>query len=136
MPRRLVIVAAAAVGLAGCGEGPEMKRLHRDFAVLVPAMEDFNRDCGRMPTQAEGLAALATRPASPDVADRWNGPYAGPSHFNDYWERPYVYLPVKGIANRKPELALWSAGKDGVPYTRDDVYEFTHLLPPWEGKPD
>ncbi len=136
MSRPFCILASVVIALAGCGEGPAKRRFYRDFGVLVPAMEDFKRDCGRMPTQAEGIAALATRPAAPDITDRWRGPYAAPEHFSDYWGRPYLYLPVKGVGNRPPELAMWSAGPDGLPYTRDDLFEFTYLLPPWEGKPD
>lgn len=65
-------------------------------------------DMGGLPTAAQGLAALQTKPAAlPNFGINntarfglgWNGPYlatgasGGTFSFNDKWGRPYVYAP-------------------------------------------
>ena len=75
-------------------------------------LTQFSTDTGRLPTNAEGLAALLTAP--PNLPN-WNGPYI--QHpANDPWGRPYVY---RTLING--DFDLRSAGPDGQPNTRDDI---------------
>ena len=63
------------------------------------AIELFQLDVGRIPTQEEGLRALTSQPPG---AVSWNGPYlARADALNDPWGHPYLYR---------------SPGKDGRPY--------------------
>jgi len=130
------------VGLTGCGGGisPEEKRLNRDMAVIMPAIDMFTSDCGRPPTVEEGLIALVEKPAGSDIAAAWRGPYLQDrTVLKDQWGKDYVMLKIKtkdGGTSQGP----WSTGVDGVPYTKDDVYdsewfENGGLLPPSQGQP-
>ena len=76
---------------------------------LAQALDLYRLDVGAYPTQAQGLAALVTRPAD---ARRWNGPYLnGGKVPDDPWGRPYVYRSP-GADGRDYEL--YSLGADGV----------------------
>ena len=75
----LVVIAIIALlaGLVGPAVmdrlgGAKSKTAAIQIADLDKALEIFKLDVGRYPTNAEGLQALVTKPAS---AGGWNGPY-------------------------------------------------------------
>jgi general secretion pathway protein G len=72
------------------------------------SLDLFYLDTGRYPTTAEGLEALARRPADVTV---WNGPYLkGSSVPLDPWGHAYQYRsPVEHI----PPYEIKSLGSDG-----------------------
>ncbi|MEL6520406.1 MAG: type II secretion system major pseudopilin GspG [Pseudomonadota bacterium] len=73
---------------------------------LDAAIGFFAIDVGRVPTDAEGLAALFTAPASPG---NWAGPYLGSeSSLIDPWGRDYIYA-VTGDGTYE----IRSLGRDG-----------------------
>ena len=85
-------------------------RAAESLGVLRTAIECFRSDCGRYPTEAEGLSALVLPPAAPG----WRGPYIlllKP----DPWRHPYVYICSNDT------VRLFSAGPDRRPGTDDDV---------------
>jgi len=56
---------------------------------ITSALELFQVDVGRYPTQEEGLNALV---AAPPAAAGWDGPYLKKATgLNDPWSRPYLY---------------------------------------------
>jgi general secretion pathway protein G len=68
--------------------GAKSKTAALQIADFEKSVELFKLDVGRYPTTAEGLDALANRPAS---ANGWNGPYVKGSVPNDPWGKPYAY---------------------------------------------
>ena len=57
---------------------------------LAAALELFQGDNGRYPSQQEGLQALLVRPAG---LDNWNGPYLhAKDQLSDPWGHPYRYV--------------------------------------------
>ena len=78
------------------------------YAVLQTesALQVFQTDVGRYPTQSEGLAALTTAP--PGVSG-WNGPYSKPIPL-DPWGHPYHYL----IPGKHGEIDIYSLGSDNA----------------------
>jgi len=80
------------------------------MALIETAIADFNRDCGRVPYDSEGLEALLVAPE--DVADRWNGPYIKKSQLLDPWDNPYIYIE-QGTAN-VGSFDIVSLGADGA----------------------
>lgn len=85
-----------------------------DVACLSVALDAFAADTGRYPTDAEGLAALTTRPAG---VPRWRGPYVQ-RLTNDAWGHPYVYH-LGGPMGEGYRIA--SMGRDGREGTADDI---------------
>ncbi|WP_217433673.1 type II secretion system major pseudopilin GspG [Caulobacter sp. S45] len=76
---------------------------------ISAALDHFDLDTGRYPTQDEGLDALVHMP--PNVAN-WNGPYLQKaSALNDPWSRKYVYR-VPG--RHDDDFDVFSYGSDGV----------------------
>jgi general secretion pathway protein G len=82
------------------------------ISVLTVAVYNFERDVGRLPTAAEGLGALAAKPAG--NAAGWNGPYIE-AGVKDRWDHDYRYS-LKGKT-----FEVISAGPDGKFGTADDV---------------
>ena len=85
-------------------------RTRQTLGVLRTKLECFHRDCGRYPTDREGLWALALNPGMTN----WCGPYLMKIP-PDLWRHRYYY----GCTN--DTAYLWSAGPDGVPNTADDI---------------
>jgi len=76
----------------------------------------FRGDVGRFPTAAEGLQALAVKPASVSDWNRytktgWNGPYVDASndeYLRDAWGNNFTYQPT----NNPPRIV--SSGPNGT----------------------
>lgn len=77
--------------------------------MLAGAIERFNLDVGRYPTQAEGFESLITRPQ--DVAPEvWDGPYTEKNYIpKDGWGRDFVY-----VFDESGRFIVRSWGADGV----------------------
>jgi general secretion pathway protein G len=75
---------------------------------IAAAVDHFDLDTGRYPTQEEGLDVLVHAPATmPD----WKGPYLQrPSALIDPWHRKYLYR----IPGQHGDFDVWSYGSDGV----------------------
>ncbi len=84
---------------------------------MKTALTTYKIQMGDYPSTEEGLAALATAPAS--KADRWQGPYIEGKLPQDPWGHPYQYRNP-GTKN-KGSFDLWSMGPDGVDGTEDDI---------------
>ena len=80
------------------------------MAIVEQALGRFQYDCGRLPTDAEGLEALITAPQ--DVEEKWQGPYLKRSEMLDPWDQPYQYIE-QGVVN-VGSYDLVSLGADGI----------------------
>ncbi|MGQ9661085.1 MAG: type II secretion system protein GspG [Kiritimatiellia bacterium] len=81
-----------------------------ELRVLQVALEFFQRDCGRLPSAKEGLAALVRNPDIPT----WKGPYITLLR-PDPWRTWYRYEP------KEDSFVLFSCGPDRTPGTADDI---------------
>ncbi|MCE9613432.1 MAG: type II secretion system protein GspG [Lentisphaerae bacterium] len=86
------------------------QRAQAELNVLRAALEQFQQQCGRYPTEREGLTALIS---NPDLAG-WRGPYVSLVRA-DPWRSPYRYATASNGAS------LVSNGPDGQPDTADDL---------------
>ena len=81
------------------------------------ALNMFEIDNGRLPTGAEGLQALLTRPAG---MPNWKGYLEQKTEVRrDEWGHDYIYI-CPGLHNRG-SYDLYSMGPDGIPETDDDI---------------
>ena len=122
MRRTLAIVSFVVLGVLlpmdymlrkSGGEPPVLSsdgRTRQTLSVLRTKLECFHRDCGRYPTDTEGLWALVLNPGPTN----WCGPYLTKIP-PDLWRHRYFY----GCTN--DAVYLWSAGPDGIPHTADDI---------------
>jgi len=76
---------------------------------IAAAINLFQLDMGRYPTQQEGLKALVKAPAG---AGNWNGPYLpDESALVDPWGRPYLMR----VPGQHRDIDVYSLGSDGQP---------------------
>jgi general secretion pathway protein G len=80
------------------------------MALIENGLGRFYYDCGRFPTQDEGLEALLAAPA--DLEEKWNGAYLKQSNLLDPWDNPYEYIE-EGVIN-VGSYDLISYGADGM----------------------
>ena len=111
----LVVIAIIALlaGLVGPAvmnqfDKSKTKAAGIQIADIDKSLELFKLDVGRYPTNAEGLQALVTKPAS---ANGWNGPYLKGGLPSDPWGNAYRY------ANPGPGggIEILSLGADHAP---------------------
>jgi general secretion pathway protein G len=73
---------------------------------VAAALDHFQLDVGRYPTQEEGLDALVNQPPT---AANWNGPYLKrAAALNDPWGVKYVYR----IPGKHGDVDIYSLGSD------------------------
>ena len=110
-----MLVVIAIIGLLMAIVGPQvLKQLEnaKTHAAKIQilqaesALQVFQTDVGRFPTQAEGLVALTTAP--PGVSG-WNGPYSKAIP-PDPWGHPYHYLNP----GKHGEIDIYTLGSDNA----------------------
>jgi general secretion pathway protein G len=75
---------------------------------IQSALELFQVDVGRYPTQEEGLDSLVAAPAN---APGWDGPYLKKAEgLKDPWSRPYLYR----IPGQKGPVDVYTLGSDNA----------------------
>lgn len=80
------------------------------MAIVEQGLSRFQYDCGRLPTDGEGLEALVTPP--PDLEEKWGGPYLKRSDLLDPWDHGFEYIE-QGLVN-VGSYDLISFGADGI----------------------
>jgi len=91
-----------------------------DIATIELAIDAFEVDCGRFPTNDEGLRALLEQPSS---GTGWQGPYLKRGMPKDPWLAPYIYR-CPGQHNTSG-YDLYSFGPDGQEGGGDDIDNWT-----------
>jgi len=119
----VLVILSIMLVLASRGRQPAAKdsrigKALKEVGVLNTALGFFRSDCGRYPTQAEGLVALVRDPG----VSNWSGPYVNLVK-PDPWHTRYVYV-TDGTNARAT-----SAGPDRIPGSGDDI------VPPAEPAP-
>lgn len=116
----LVILATlAAVVVPRFTQRSEQARItaaRTDISRLEVALDAFEVDTGRYPTNEEALGGLINEPSN---VRGWMGPYIRRGVPNDPWGNPYVYR-YPGRHNQNG-YDLYSFGPDGREGTEDDI---------------
>ncbi len=103
-----VLAAVVAPKFTARSEQARITAATTDIANLEVALDAFEIDVGRYPTNEEGLRALVQAPGS---IRNWRGPYIKRGVPNDPWGNPYVYR-YPGRRNTD-SYDLYSLGPDG-----------------------
>jgi general secretion pathway protein G len=119
----MAILATLAVivipKFAGRSEQARVTATMTGIARVETALDAFEVDCGRYPTEQEGLTALVEVPADLDNPDLWKGPYLKDRAPKDGWGRPFVYNQP-GRHNTHG-VDIYSAGPNGQDGDGDDI---------------
>lgn len=92
-----------------------------DIANMEVAIDSFEIDTGRYPTNTEGIEVLIEEPSN--TKDDWKGPYLKRGVPLDPWGKEYYYKQP-GQYNEYG-YDLHSAGPDGISGNEDDVKNWT-----------
>jgi len=120
----VVVIIALLSGLvltkiAGKGKQARIAATQAQIANLKAALNNFEIDCGRFPTTAEGLESLIARPASLGDNVQWRAYLDENKVPQDPWGKPYIYQ-YPGTFNTDA-FDLYSVGPDGQQGTQDDI---------------
>lgn len=116
----IIIGTLAAVMVprfAGKRQKAQIAKAKTEIASLGAALDAFEIDTGKFPSQDEGLDALLQRPASLAPEIEWDGPYMREVTF-DPWGSEYQYQYPGEFA---VDYDLLSFGPDMQEGTEDDL---------------
>jgi general secretion pathway protein G len=119
----VIISALAAVVVPRFTRRSEQARItaaRADISNLEVALDAFEIDTGRFPTDGEGLSALVEKPG--DVRE-WYGPYIKRGVPKDPWGNAYVYQHPG--QHNTGGYDLYSFGPDGQEGGGDDIVNWS-----------
>lgn len=102
-----ILASLVAPKFMGKLETAKVKTTKSQLEMLSTALDSFNLDTGRYPTESEGLKVLWTK--SKDIKG-YDGPYLPKPVEADAWGNPYVY---KTTSSGDHPFNIISYGKDG-----------------------
>jgi general secretion pathway protein G len=112
-----VLAGTVVTSLSGRSQQAKITRAQADIrGSLALALDLFEQDTGRYPTNEEGLMALVRDLGVPG----WQGPYLRGGLKADPWGNQYVY---QLDSSQTGLYRLSSAGPDGQHGTEDDIRE-------------
>lgn len=111
-----VLAAVVVPKLVGRSEDAKKKATVASISGIKLALDAFEVDNSRYPTNSEGLMALVEQPAG---LTNWHGPYVERQQIEkDAWDHPFVY---KYPGTRNPSgFDVSSLGPDGQE-SQDDI---------------
>lgn len=111
-----LLAGAVVTSVAGRSKEARVTRAQSDIrSSLSLALDMFEHDLGRYPTNSEGLGALMTDPG----VTNWKGPYLKSGLKPDPWGNNYVYQ----LDATTGQPIVRSNGPDGQAGTADDVVQ-------------
>lgn len=109
-----ILAAIVAPNVIGRIDDAQITRVHQDLRGIESALKFYRLDNFSYPTSEQGLAALVTKPADPNVRNWKKGGYL--DHMpEDPWGNPYLYLSP----GNNGEIDIYTLGRDGRPGGED-----------------
>ena len=91
------------------------------MALVSKGLEEFYIDCGRYPSDDEGLGALIEAPQ--ELGEKWQGQYCKSSELLDPWGNQYMYEAEGSINLGSYDLISYGAdGQEGGEGENADIY--------------
>ena len=115
-----ILAAVVVPKFTNTGDKARRTAANTDIATIEGALDRFELDAGRFPSNDEGLAVLMTAPTQ--QVKGWSGPYIKRIP-TDPWGNPYMYR-YPGQYNTKG-FDLFSPGPDGREGGGDDIDNWT-----------
>jgi general secretion pathway protein G len=102
-----VLAALIAPRILNRVGGAKKAVAQQKIAVLETKVREFQVDCGRLPTNQEGLRALVQQPG--DTGDNWQGPYVKQKDILDPWGSEIQY---RAPGRYNEDFDLFTLGAD------------------------
>lgn len=116
-----MLVVLVIIGLLASLVGPRLfskvdsskvQTAETQIKMLKGALETMRLDTGTFPTTEQGLQVLNTPPDSPNIKNKWKGPYLDENIPADPWGNHYQY---QAPGPQGKPFYLYSFGADGKP---------------------
>jgi general secretion pathway protein G len=105
-----ILAAIVAPNVIGRVDDAQITKAKAEIANIENAMKFYRLDNFAYPSTEQGVEALVTKPADPNVKNWKSGGYLE-SLPNDPWGNPYLYL---NPGNQR-EIDIYTLGRDGRP---------------------
>lgn len=105
-----LLAAIVAPQVIGRVDDAQIEKARADIRNIDSAMKFYRLDNFAYPTTEQGIEALVTKPADPNVRNWKSGGYLDRVP-NDPWGNPYLYLNPGNNA----EIDIYTLGRDGRP---------------------
>ena len=105
-----ILAAIVAPNVIGRVDDAQITKAKAEIANIENAMKFYRLDNFAYPSTEQGVEALVTKPADPNVKNWKPGGYLE-SLPNDPWGNPYLYL---NPGNQR-EIDIYTLGRDGRP---------------------
>ena len=107
-----MLMTVLAVGVSGQIEKARIQSARAQISRIEQALDFYQLDAARYPSNDQGLAALYEKPSSPPVPRVYTpGGYLKKENLLDPWGEPFRYR-IPGSQNTHA-FDLWSLGPDG-----------------------
>ena len=108
----VILILSAAVGFSAIRyiERARTAACRTQIETFRLALQSYFLDCGRYPTEGQGLEALWEKPIMAPVPPAWAGPYTNRRIPKDPWGGNYVY---KNPGDNNLPFTIASYGADG-----------------------
>lgn len=105
-----ILAAIVAPNVMGRVDQAQITRVQSDLRGIENALKFYRLDNFAYPTSEQGLEALVTRPADPNIRNWKPGGYLERIP-RDPWGNPYLYLNP----GNHSEIDIYTLGRDGRP---------------------
>ena len=105
-----ILAAIVAPNVIGRVDDAQVTKAKAEISNIENALKFYRLDNFAYPTSEQGLEALVTKPADPNVRNWKDGGYL-PQLPNDPWGNPYLYLNP----GNQGEIDVYTLGRDGRP---------------------
>lgn len=105
-----ILAAIVAPNVIGRVDDAQITKAKAEIANIENALKFYRLDNFTYPSSEQGLEALVTKPADPNIRNWKQGGYL-PSLPSDPWGNPYLYLNP----GNNGEIDVYTLGRDGRP---------------------
>ena len=105
-----ILAAIVAPNVIGRVDDAQITKAKAEIANIENALKFYRLDNFTYPSSEQGLEALVTKPADPNIKNWKQGGYL-PKLPNDPWGNPYLYLNP----GNQGEIDVYTLGRDGRP---------------------
>ncbi len=105
-----ILAAIVAPNVIGRVDDAQITKAKAEIANIENAMKFYRLDNFAYPSSEQGIEALVTKPADPNVKNWKEGGYLERVP-NDPWGNPYLYLNP----GNRGEIDIYTLGRDGRP---------------------
>ena len=105
-----ILAAIVAPNVLGNVDKAQQEKVRQDLRAIDSALKFYRLDNYNYPTTEQGIEALVTKPADPNIKNWRPGGYL-PNLPKDPWGNPYEYESP----GQRGEIDIFTYGRDGAP---------------------